>query len=294
MSREQLTEQTQGNAATDYAARDGDLEGLPPHLFSLVTNVRPGDAAALALLLKQYPPYTDRILAAASPRVGLSTIKQAQAMMPQEAVGAAGSLGSMKPGGEYALDDSPTRAETEHFEQLAGMDDGISLALPDAVAAQLAAIRPGDAQALCDLLVAHPELSDAISLRARDTLGVATLSKAFDLKQTRAAKPQASTGDAQGGETNTGGDGSQGKPSQDAKWLDGARAYNAAHSQFVSRFLDIMKDPSMVGADGQIDPQKVAAFQRAQGIDADGRVGPHTVAAAQKYMDAHPNIVGFE
>jgi len=54
-----------------------------------------------------------------------------------------------------------------------------------------------------------------------------------------------------------------------------------------------MKDPSLV-ADGQIDPHKVAEFQRAQGIGADGRVGPQTVAAAQKYMDEHPNVVGFE
>lgn len=306
MSKEQLIEQTQSDVAAPGGVRDGDIEGLPPHLFGQVMKVKPGDAAGLVALLRLYPPYADRILAAASPRVGLSTIKQAQAMMPQETVGAAGSLGSMRPGGEYELESSSavvpqitrTANEGERMDELTGLDDNFSFSLPEAVQAQLEAIRPGDAQALCDLLVGYPQHADAISIRARTNLGVETLTKAIELQNGRTAKPDASTADGQsgrGGETtNTATDGSQGKPAQDAKWLAGARAYNAAHAQFVSKFLDIMKDPSMVGADGQIDPQKVAAFQQAQGIDADGRVGPQTVAAAQKYMDAHPNIVGFE
>ena len=306
MSREQLTEQTQSDAAAPEGVRDGDLQGLPPYLFGQVMKVKPGDAAGLVALLRLYPPYADRILAAASPHVGLSTVKQAQAMMPQETVGAAGSLGSMKPGGEFDLESSSavvpqikyTTNDGAHMEELGGMDGGFSLSLPDAVRVQLEAIRPGNAQALCDLLVGYPQHADAISYRARGLVGVETLSKAIELQNGRTAKPDASTADGQSGQggetTNTATDGSQGKPAQDAKWLAGARAYNAAHAQFVSKFLDIMKDPSMVGADGQIDPQKVAAFQQAQGIDADGRVGPQTVAAAQKYMDAHPNIVGFE
>ncbi|HEY0987742.1 MAG TPA: peptidoglycan-binding domain-containing protein [Kofleriaceae bacterium] len=302
MSREQLTEQTQSDAAAPEGVRDGDIQGLPPHLFGQVMKVKPGDAAGLVALLRLYPPYADRILAAASSHVGLSTIKQAQAMMPQETVGAAGSLGSMKPGGEFDLESSSavvpqikyTTNDGAHMEELGGMDGGFSLSLPDAVRVQLEAIRPGNARALCDLLVGYPQYADAISYRARDLVGVETLTKAIELQNGRTAKPDASTADARSGETSTGGDGGEGKPAQDAKWLAGARAYNAAHAQFVSKFLDIMKDPSMVGADGQIDPQKVAAFQQAQGIDADGRVGPQTVTAAQKYMDAHPNIVGFE
>src|SRR6185503_6791829 len=187
MTREQLTEQTQSDAASDYAARDGDIQGLPPHLFGLVMKVKPGDAAALVTLLKQYPPYSERILAAASPQVGLSTIKQAQAMMPESTVGAGGSLGAVRPGGEFDLEGSSavtpqvtrTTSEPEHMEELSNLDGGdFPLTLPPALEARFNAIRPGDAQALCDLLVEHPELTDTISIRARTKLGLETFKQA--------------------------------------------------------------------------------------------------------------------
>jgi hypothetical protein len=300
MSREQQTEQTQSNATEAYAERDGDIQGLPPHLFGLVMKVKPGDAAALVALLRQHPPYAERILAAASPHAGLSTVKQAQAMMPQEAVGAGGSLGSIKPGSEYDLESSPAVVpqikydtnEAEHTEELLGMDGGRSQFLPEDVRQRVGAIRTGDSKALGSLFAQYPELFDTLVMYARSLHGVDTVSTAIDVYNDLRKNPEASTGNDQG-QTNAGGAG-QATAKQDDKWESGARAYNASHTQWVSKFLDIMKDPSLVGADGQVDPHKVAAFQRAQGLDADGRVGPQTVAAAQKYADTHPNFFGFD
>jgi hypothetical protein len=297
MSREQLTEQTQGNATADYAAREGDVDGLPPHLYGLVMKVRPGDAAALATLLKQNLPYSERILAAASPHVGLSTIKQAQAMMPANTVGAGGSLGAVRPGGEYDLDDTPVRArytgnEGQHDEELMGLEDGFSQALPEDVVARLTAMSSGDAKALGGLLAQYPERFDAIVMRARGLHGVDMVSAAIDVYNNLRANPESATGNDQGG-TDTGG-ARQATAKQDDEWASGARAYNARHTQWVSKFIDIMKDPSFVGDDGQLDPHKVAAFQGAQGIANDGRVGPQTVAAAQKHMDGQPGNFGLE
>lgn len=106
MSKEQLSEQTQTAAPEESRTKD-DIHGLPPYLFGQVMKLRPGDADGLTKLLRLYPDYTDKILAAASPQVGLSTIKQAQAMVQTNAVGASGSLGSTRPGGGF-LDETAT------------------------------------------------------------------------------------------------------------------------------------------------------------------------------------------
>jgi hypothetical protein len=230
MSKEQLSAQTQTEAAEESRTQD-DIHGLPPHLFGQVMKLRPGDADALTRLLRIHPEYTDKILAAASPQVGLSTIKQAQAMVQTNAVGGSGSLGATRPGTEY-LDETATpvvpqvrRVETpaEHAEELRDLE-----------------------------------------------------------------------GSASSGEAKKEPESDQAKPAKDEAWVAGARAYNAAHAHLVSKLVEILQDRSFLGADGQIDVQKVKAFQATQGIDADGKVGPATIAAAQKYQDAHPNNFGME
>jgi hypothetical protein len=106
MSKEQLSAQTQTAAADESRTKD-DIHGLPPYLFGQVMKLRPGDADELTRLLKLYPDYAEKILAAASPQVGLSTVKQAQATVQTNAVGASGSLGSTRPGSEF-LDETAT------------------------------------------------------------------------------------------------------------------------------------------------------------------------------------------
>ena len=106
MSKEQLSAQTQTEAAEESRTKD-DIHGLPPYLFGQVMKLGPGDADALTKLLRLYPDFSEKILMAASPQVGLATVKQAQAMIQQNAVGASGALGSMRPGSEF-LDETAT------------------------------------------------------------------------------------------------------------------------------------------------------------------------------------------
>ena len=74
----------------------------------------------------------------------------------------------------------------------------------------------------------------------------------------------------------------------------GARKYNLGHQHQVSKFLDALKDNGFLAESGEIDPIKVAVFQKTQGIDIDGKVGNHTVAAAQHFTDSHPLLEGLE
>ena len=248
MSKEQLSAQTQTEAAEESQTRDGDIHGLPPYLFGQVMKLRPGDADALTRLLRLHPEYTEKILAAASPQVGLSTVKQAQAMVQMNAVGAGSALGSTRPGSQY-LDETPTAVVPQTGGRSLGPTPQGSEYLDETV-------DPG--------LVRQ---SDSPPVEAK-------------------REPESPAANGTGTE--------QAKPAQDEAFVAGARAYNAAHAHLVSKFVDIMKDKSFLGTDGEIDVHKVKAFQRTQGIDADGKVGPATVAAAQKYMDAHPSLFGME
>ena len=252
MSKEQLSAQTQTEAAEGTPTRDGDIHGLPPHLFGQVMKLRPGDANALTSLLRLHPEYSEKILAAASPQVGLATVKQAQANLQVNAVGAKRSLGSTRPGGEY-LEETPTLAVPQTKGGSLGHTGQGSEWLDETVDPALVPPSSPSGEAKKE-----PESSGSGGNAAEQ------------------AKPE------------------QAKPAQDEAWVAGARAYNAAHEHLVSKFVEIMQDKSFLGPDGEIDVQKVKAFQRTQGIDADGKVGPATIAAAQKYKDAHPNNFGME
>ena len=70
------------------------------------------------------------------------------------------------------------------------------------------------------------------------------------------------------------------KPAAEPAWAGGARRYNEAHAEGVSEFNELTQG-SCKGADGQLDPQAVARWQRQHGVDGDGKVGPHTLAAAR-------------
>lgn len=68
--------------------------------------------------------------------------------------------------------------------------------------------------------------------------------------------------------------------------LGGAADYNRAHGELVARFRAAQGDLRS-GANGELDPEEVARWQGAHGLDPDGRVGPHTVEAA---IAAHPPV----
>jgi peptidoglycan hydrolase-like protein with peptidoglycan-binding domain len=69
--------------------------------------------------------------------------------------------------------------------------------------------------------------------------------------------------------------------STEPAWVAGARVYNSAHAEYVADFNELTQN-SCLGADGKVDPQAVARWQKANGLDADGKIGPHTVASARK------------
>lgn len=81
MSREQLTDQQpEQDAGASVAAANGDIYGLPPHLYGQIKSLRYGDAEGLKLLLDLHHEFSKQILGVASSHIGLSATKKAMAM----------------------------------------------------------------------------------------------------------------------------------------------------------------------------------------------------------------------
>jgi hypothetical protein len=77
------------------------------------------------------------------------------------------------------------------------------------------------------------------------------------------------------------------EPCADAKkkesgggWIEKAREYHRKHPTQVEAFNAATQN-ACVGADGELDPDLVATWQKDHGVGVDGRVGAQTVAAAQ-------------
>lgn len=67
---------------------------------------------------------------------------------------------------------------------------------------------------------------------------------------------------------------------QDTTKAEPAVQYNQAHAEQVAEFNDLTNFAHTTG--GQVDVEKVIAFQRAHGLTPDGRVGKDTIEAAKK------------
>jgi len=80
------------------------------------------------------------------------------------------------------------------------------------------------------------------------------------------------------------------RPTAEPAWVAGARAYNAAHAHLIDEFNELTNDVCRLDGEAKIDPQAVARWQAAHGVDADGKVGPHTVAAARKTRAQAPTV----
>jgi hypothetical protein len=86
MSREQLTDQQQGQTDQQTAAAEKDDEyGLPPALHGQVMRLGPNDAQALADLLTLMPMFSRGILSLASHHMGNAAIQRAIAIQQQRA-----------------------------------------------------------------------------------------------------------------------------------------------------------------------------------------------------------------
>ncbi len=66
---------------------------------------------------------------------------------------------------------------------------------------------------------------------------------------------------------------------KEAPWVERARRYNRAQPSNVKAFLDSTGNQCVDEA-GELDPQKVARWQKDHGLSPDGRVGDDTVCAA--------------
>jgi peptidoglycan hydrolase-like protein with peptidoglycan-binding domain len=259
MSREQVNEQqTQVDAATNAADTHDDVQGLPPRLYGLVMQLRPGDANGLYELMKLYggAELGRAILAVASPRLGLSTVKRAQALLATNAQGQGGSLTSedIHDGGQFAIASSSAPTATPEAPAVA--------AQPEAVVAQPVAPvtqpEPDAAQP-----AKHPEPTAAHPAKPVNHEAEP------DTKQL----------------TNRSLDG-----------MDEAVKYNDAHPALVAEFQELTNDLCCdwdSGSKGPVDPTKVARWQVQHGLTGDGKIGPLTVAAARKAKRA-PQVASVD
>lgn len=67
---------------------------------------------------------------------------------------------------------------------------------------------------------------------------------------------------------------------KEAPWMKRARSFNLAHADNVRAFLDSTGTSCIDEETGELDPNKVARWQKEHGLPPDGRVGDQTVAAA--------------
>ncbi len=251
MSREQLSEHQSQGAAPAQADQQGDIQGLPPNLYHQAARIRPGDVQGLRDLLTLFPDFAPQILAVASSSgVGLSTVKQAQAMVQQNVTGQRGTLTSAQihEGGESAQGSAPVLGpEPAPEAQAAAVDSAKPLSKPE----QRQILHdPSDPKAL-----SKPEQVEILNDRT-------------DAFQMTPDHLLASTK------------------------VEDARAFNAAHADLVASFNKLTSHACCEqGASGPVDPQAVASWQAARGLDVDGKIGPHTVAAAKAESKHHTEAV---
>jgi hypothetical protein len=205
-----------------------------------------------------------------------------------------------------------------------------SIELRPDLKAQILQMNPADAGPLSELLKLYPNLSGGILLFAASHLGNAFVQRAIALaSNTRStagsgaptkgalshgemheflddepAKAQPTKGRLSHGELHEFLDDAPAKaqpadptaapkPTQAAAepaWVAGARAYNAAHSEWVDEFNDLTNNVARLDGEGKVDPQAVARWQSHHGQAADGKIGPHTVAAARKLKAKAPEV----
>jgi hypothetical protein len=274
MSREQLSEHESQGAAPAQAEQEGDIQGLPPNLYHQAARIRPGDVQGLRDLLTLFPDFAQPILAVASHHAGLSTVKQAQAMVQQNVTGQRGSLTSQQihPGGEFAVEGSapvlgPEPAPQAEAAPLPAVSDAKPLSKPE----QRQILHdPSDPKPL-----SKPEqreiLHDPSDPKALNKPELAKILR--DPTDPYQQTPELLT------------------PTQ----VEDASAYNAAHPSLVAAFNtlthDVYRARSKDAEMGALDPQKVAAWQADRNLQVDGKVGPHTLAAAKAASKNHTEIV---
>jgi peptidoglycan hydrolase-like protein with peptidoglycan-binding domain len=273
MSREQLSEHESQGAAPAHAEQQGDIQGLPPNLYRQAAQIRPGDVQGLRDLLTLFPDFAPQILAVASSNAGLSTVKQAQALVQQNAVGRGGGLTSQQihAGGEFAIEGSAPVLGPEPA--------------PQAEAAPLAAA--GDAKPL-----SKPEQREILHDRS-DPKPLSKPEQREILHDPSDPKPlnKPELGHILNDPSDPYHAASDNllAPTQ----IEDAKGYNAGRADLVATFNHLTTNLccEVPGASGPVDPQKVATWQAKRNLQVDGKIGPHTIAAAKAAVKNHTEIV---
>ena len=176
-----------------------------------------------------------------------------------------------------------------------------------AMVRQMLASGNPDANAIAELVVAHPRAAHEIFTLLHRTLGnafagqvsslaashgglgeardVVSFDQSSDYQESRATidgPPKATAPDTSGDyqESRATIDHPHTTAKADPPWVERARAFNRARPDNVRAFLDSTGKSCVDQATGEPDPQKVARWQADHGLSPDGRIGDQTVQTA--------------
>ena len=242
---------------------------LPEDLERRVAALQPGDAQALVTLVRLNPDFVDAILTQAATSAGNQTVSQAIDLLsaaPVTAEAAPAQGAPVTP--DYTVEgfDYDTSVLTLEGGDVAGDHVRFILMYPE--------LRY---KALNGLALAHPELLDE------------TMDRLHRLEKERGTEQDERKATEQEADGTGGADAPTEKPAEhepaqpsheEAAWIVGAKAYNAAHPEQVEEFHRVTNN-ACVGPDGVADPKLISDWQAAHGVAPDGRVGPRTVEAAR-------------
>ena len=263
--------------------------------------LEPGDEKFVVMLLEQHPEFRDQIIAKAQEMCGIDTVVRALELEKSKPAATADGASS----GTAATTSGAKTSETPPAKQGGAQGGPVWSGLE----VKMMTLEPGDAKYVVMLLEQYPDLRDLIIAKAQEMCGHETVAEALRLEKSKtaptadgAAADTATTTDAAAPtavseteptpadkvaedaveaapttKSGSAGGAKSGKP--ESGWVVRARAYNAAHPEYVNLFLDFTGGACLDAA-GNLDPNLVATWQAQNRVPPDGRVGMGTVARA--------------
>jgi polyhydroxyalkanoate synthesis regulator phasin len=305
MSNAQQIEHQPGRqdaAAQTTGTSEPSIE-LRPDLKAQILQMNPADAGPLSEMLKLYPNLSGGILLFAASHLGNAFVQRAIALANNARPGGPSEKAAKGPLSNQEmhefLDDAPAKAQParaqpgkaplSNQEMHEFLDDGPAKAPPakgplsnqemhefleDPPANVQPAKGPLSNQEMHEFLedgpAKAPPAKGPLSNQEMHEFLEDGPAKAQPVKSTAAPKPTQAVAEP--------------------TWVAGARAYNAAHSEWVDEFNELTGHVARLDGEGKVDPQAVARWQSDHGQAADGKIGPHTVAAARKLKAKAPEV----
>lgn len=262
----QLQPQEQAPAPThtqDPAPQaDGQRDAAVDNVLMLVDTMEAGDSQHLASLIQQHPEMRDQILAYAAETLGNDTVSKAIAILQ---------------GGNAEEPKAETKPDAPDAPPLSEQQRGLLFSLQ--------ILEPGAAQELAGILGRYPEMFDLIVAEAEQYVGAEAVKQAIAIVRgtdsANESKPEPTpTEQIEENASQHAGQAEAPQIEEESGWVVRARAYNANHGDAAAEFNQLTAG-ACLGANGQLDPNLVANWQVAHGVEPDGRVGDDTLAAAR-------------